>query len=357
MPKFKEDINWDAIMNAIESNSCMLFLGPEAVTLSDGKPIYRAALEHIRDKNSKDITFYQGEEFLYFHRNITRTAYSEIGKFYNQQKTPAIFQTLADIPFYFILNASPDNYLKQIFEQKKDFKFHFSHYQVEEVQKEINDINKETPLLYNIFGTIEKPSSLIFTHDDLFKFLFSIIGKGNFKIHETVMSQFHNASFLVFLGFKFEKWYVRLLLRLLGIHESETEKSAMGFHQHNDNGEIENFFNQNFNVEFIESNIPEFIEDLHQRCGNRDLLRNFDKNSFYKEKLVNIKRELINMIDEIEMAKFFEEVDNLSLNSEEKTKLNILKQEFTGGQSKHDIYYHNRLKVFVQELNSSPNNF
>lgn len=351
MLKLKEDINWEVIIESVKSGSCMLFLGPEAVALPDGMPIYHAALEHIKNKYSKDITFYTGEEFLHPHRSsLNGSINMGISSFYNQQQIPTIFEAIAEIPFYFILNASPDNYLKQVFDQKKNFKFHAAYYEVEAVQKEINDISKERPLLYNIFGMVEKPSSLIFTHDNLFKFLFSIIGKDNFKMHQTVTSQFQNATFLVFLGFKFEKWYIKLLLRLLGIHESEIEKNAMGFVQHSDDSETKNFFYQHFNVEFVESHIQEFVTELHKRCAESNLLRDFTKTHQNPH-----KEKFFDMIDELDIAQFFQQIELLSLSSEEKIKLNIFRQEFIGGQAKNDIYYHSRLKTFVQELSFPAN--
>lgn len=349
MPKLKEKIKWEDIIDAIKSNSCMLFLGPEAVTMPDGKLIHRAALEYIQDKNGiDDVTFYEGEEFLYFHRNIRQTAYMGISKFYKQQPIPSIFDAIAEIPFYFILNASPDIYLKQVFEQR-NFKFHFSHYKIEDKQEEVDDISGKTPLLYNIFGTVDMPNSLIFTHDDLFRFLFSITEKGH-KIHPKVASQFQNASFLIFLGFKFERWYVKLLLRLLGIHENSIEKSAMGLHQHNDNGEIESFFDRHFNVKFIESHIPEFVDELYQRCKAENLLKNFEMNKVHKEQLIDVERKLINLVNDLDISGFFEEIDKLPIGYDKKTELGLLKKEFIGGQSSSNIHYFDRLKVFAQEL-------
>jgi hypothetical protein len=344
-----EEINWERMIRHIKDGKCMLLIGLEAVTMrsNERKPVHHAAFNMIKEDH--DFYLYEGEELLYFNKNQNsiRTAYGEIANFYKNQEIPNIFHQLAEIPFYFILNASPDNFLKRVFENKKKttgFTYYSDYYEIEKSQKDkpIPQGSGNNPILYHIFGTVENHNTLLFTHDDLFRFLFSIIG--DYKMPNGIKANFQNATFFIFLGFKFEKWYSKLLLRLFDMHNDGIKKSAMGLHQHTDNGETKKFFKEHFNVEFIESQIPEFVAELHRRCNEKNLLRNFD----IVQK--TCKDKLIGMINETEIADFFQKIDTLNISSPE---INTLRKEYVMGLYKADIY--DRFKTLVNGLNDLPN--
>jgi hypothetical protein len=76
----------------------------------------------------------------------------------------------------------------------------------------------------------------------------------------------------VFLGFSFDDWYMKLLLRVLKVHEKEISYAHPpgpgGIDRQN-----RSFFESNFKVTFLDKKIDEFVTGLHGMCEENGLLR------------------------------------------------------------------------------------
>src|SRR6185503_4126776 len=83
--------------------------------------------------------------------------------------------------------------------------------------------SKENPLIYNLLGDLEVEESLILSHKDLFDYFMSLFG--NFKLPDALQTSIVAAKHIIFLGFKFEKWYAQLLLAKFDLENDQKIKT------------------------------------------------------------------------------------------------------------------------------------
>jgi hypothetical protein len=81
------------------------------------------------------------------------------------------------LPFYLIINATPDNfYINSLKEKRKDFII--DSYNFRGVKKDFVEMGTaEKPLIYYLYGNLHKPESMVISQNDLLDFLVAIISK------------------------------------------------------------------------------------------------------------------------------------------------------------------------------------
>ncbi|MCB9333386.1 MAG: SIR2 family protein [Lewinellaceae bacterium] len=125
------------------------------------------------------------------------------------------------------------------------------------------------PLVYNLLGSIEKPESLVLTHDDLFDYLESVFQAQSMsdKLKDHIIN---TAQSIIFLGIPFDRWYMQLLLRVLHLHKDEEFMRFATKQELSD--EVRTLFREQFKINFVPTNIATFIDELFTRCENRGML-------------------------------------------------------------------------------------
>ncbi len=273
-PESTTKFDWDFTIDTIRSGKCILFLGPELYTSSEGKKLHEALLSFLKYPDNDDIAkYYQGENLFLFNNKGAKTkTYYKIKNFYAQQSFPEaqkIFEKITQIPFQFIISLTPDNKLTKAYEQlgfksKTDFYWR-NHSSTTKVKLP----SKDSPLVYNLFGTTELQESMVLTHDDLYDFFDSIFGERSMPkelLH--IIQKAHN---LIFLGIPFQKWYLQLLLRILSLH-NDSEFMRYAANQTVDEKTI-SLCAQQFNIKFVPDNIGSFIDELFNQCTDLGILK------------------------------------------------------------------------------------
>ncbi|MCB0572042.1 MAG: hypothetical protein KDC66_19890, partial [Phaeodactylibacter sp.] len=113
-------VDWDFIVDTIREEKCILLLGPEIFNVPDEPFLEKRLVEYLHYPDNPDIqNYYPGDNLFLFNSRAGKTkAYYKIKGFYDQlaaQKNE-LLEKLADIPFSFIINATPDKALSHIFE-------------------------------------------------------------------------------------------------------------------------------------------------------------------------------------------------------------------------------------------------
>jgi len=265
------NVEWDFIIDTIKSEKCVLMIGPDVARMPSGETVQQALWNHLRQfKDDDSIIYYNDDEFMLFKNESDKlVTYFEIQKFYDKIPVHPIYEKIAQIPFDLILSVSPDTFLKQVYD-KYQIGCAFETYKKYENPGKINRPSKDVPLVYNLFGTVEDDESLIFTHDDLFDYLFSILGSK--KLPVELEHEVKSARNIIFLGFKFDRWYVKLLLRLFNLHQGRFLRYASGQISQMREETLE-FYKYHFKVNFIDSDIDEFITTIHRLCEENGILR------------------------------------------------------------------------------------
>jgi hypothetical protein len=146
----------------------------------------------------------------------------------------------------------------------------FDYYRKYENPKPVAKPSKDHPLLYNLFGSIEDDESMIFTHDDMFDFLFAIAGRH--QLPDEIRNELKTAKSFILLGFKFDKWYVKLILRLFNLHSGRFMRYAAEGKK-NLHPSTKEWYEHLFKITFVENDLTAFVGELHKRCEKSGLLR------------------------------------------------------------------------------------
>lgn len=257
-------IDWDLVIGSIQEEKCVLFLGPEIDIYQDYKncSINEALIQELEiDKNDK-ISFHREDEFFIFDdKGAEFSTYFKIKKFFQREYNRQFFEKIVQIPFHLIISINPDTFLSQTF-SKYNLPHKFDFYHKKQNPREIKKPTAADPLIYNLFGVIEQKESLILTHDDMYVFLHSIFGKN--ELPKDLLETLKSAYSFVFLGFKFDKWYVQLLLRLLHLYDDDKRNKYASYSELSD--DLEKFCRQQFNISFVSNEIKEFVEELYKKC-------------------------------------------------------------------------------------------
>lgn len=278
-------IDWDFTLDTIREGKCILFLGPELYTTTDGKKLGEAMLEFLQYPGNSDILNYYPEEdlFLFKNKGAQTKTYYKIKSFFQQSFPEAekILEKISKIPFQFIISVIPDHKLNQVydrmnFKSKSDFYWR-NHSSTSKVKLP----SKDAPLVYNLFGTIELQESMVLTHNDLFDFFHSIFGERSMpKELKHVIQKAHN---LIFLGIPFNKWYLQLLLRILSLH-NDSDFMRYAANQTVDE-EMAALCKHQFSIKFLPEHVGEFINQLYERCEQAGMLKEVTagKVSFFEQ--------------------------------------------------------------------------
>lgn len=270
-------MNWELTIDTIQSGKCILFLGPELFTTKSGKRLDELLLDYLKVAEDDQVRVY--EDGLFFFQNPThRTLIAyKIRKFFEAQNNAdaqQLFDQIAQIPFHFIISITPDHLLERTF-TNKEFKHKSAFYFKKDVnERDIPVPKPENPLIYNMLGSVEYPESLILNHNDLFDYLESVF-EGN-KLSNTLRDHILSGTqSILFLGVPFERWYMQLIMRMLDLHNN---KNFLRFaDSQNLSEKIKVFGEDEFYINFISNNIPEFIDEIYQRCQTKGLLRTTEK--------------------------------------------------------------------------------
>lgn len=260
----------DEILDGLESGRCVFLLGPNVASDLQGRPLHEGFLAYARSET--DLQIEPDMDGLFsFGRGRDKSRFPTILKKYVHQhcQPGTLHQQLAEIPASLFLSLTPDKLLQFAFE-KAGIEAHFAYYNKRMPQPVEIDPRPESPLIYNLFGSISEPYSLISTQDDLFEFLFAVL-RGEVPLPEVIESTVKRARIFVFLGFDFQQWYLRLLLRLLRLHEDPIALATLP--QPSTPTAIKTFFERHFEMIFVPQNREEYLGKVYQACAQKGILR------------------------------------------------------------------------------------
>ncbi|MCB0532229.1 MAG: SIR2 family protein [Saprospiraceae bacterium] len=267
------NIDWDLTLDTILAGKCILFLGPEVFTNATGQTLDGRLFQYLNMTDDPDVKIYSDNLFFFRVRQKRTETYLKIRRFFDETQFPeadALFEKIARIPFHFIILVTADKRLSAVYDRlelnhRSDFYWKKN---PSDQQAPIPTVKK--PLVYNLLGSIEKPESLVLTHDDLFDYLESVFQAQSMsdKLKDHIIN---TAQSIIFLGIPFDRWYMQLLLRVLHLHKDEEFMRFATEQELSD--EVRTLFREQFKINFVPTNIATFIDELYTRCENRGMLR------------------------------------------------------------------------------------
>ncbi len=282
-----KDENWKALKLCIESNNCILMLGPDVATKKVGKksvPLTEILAKKLAKKfeaevkkkiNTSDLA--QVSQYYYHLKRDRDILASEVVSFYKDGKdqNDKLHRNLADLPIHLYITTTPDKMLENALRKKKESgereglvveRYHF-----DGDNKEIVEMGtSKKPLLFYLYGTIEEPDSLMLTEDDLLDFLVNLISKKH-HLPKNIRSALNDPNkTLLFLGFGFKHWYLRILFHHLRGRYSKKPSIAMEQCRSKSINDLERtvifFQNSDYKIRIFKMELNCFVEQLKEEC-------------------------------------------------------------------------------------------
>jgi hypothetical protein len=215
------------LVEQIKSDSgCLLVLGPRIAVRADDpdrRPLDEILADELNEAASERALTLRHAANLFIRRgNDPLDLQISARDFYARETaaTTKLHWHLAQLPFRLCISASPDSLMLNAIERagkrpQKDY-YNFQPSRSKEAALVIPTVSQ--PLVYYLFGHHEDMGSLVLTESDLIEYLVSII-RGTPPVPDKVrhILRDERASFL-FLGFGFQNWYLRVLLKVLDVY-------------------------------------------------------------------------------------------------------------------------------------------
>jgi hypothetical protein len=264
----------ETIIDDIQSGRCVIFLGPQLAQNEKKENLEDALYSYIQERG--DFACTRDKDGLYhFKNNRDRARFPSIMKrFYLQEgKVNEVHRLLRQLPARYMVSMSPDTLLREAF-NGVGIENHFAYYNKRLPQEDqLPHLGGEQdPLIYNLFGSIYEPYSLVISHDDLFDFLFSILG-GEKKLPMALEEAFSSAQLFLFLGFEFDKWYLKLILRLLGIKENDLLFCLAAGNFNGSGSQFRAFYENQFEMVFVNTEVETYLKAIVDACEQEGILR------------------------------------------------------------------------------------
>jgi len=280
----KSNINIDLLTKWIHDEKCILILGPDIVF-----DFQKSLLKELSDyliNNGIECKFDAYDELFSSNTDFDPFFFAELSDFYNKLETKPIYQKIAEIPFNLIISLSPDLLLKKVFDDN-NFDYSFDFYNKILNPKPIENPTIVKPLVYNLLGNYKEFDSLVLCFRDVFNFLSTILG--NNQLNNDLKYKINSAQSILFLGFKYDKWYFKLILQLLNLNEKAIKQASKN--------ELENIENQNllidfykneFKIRFIPAKGTEILDLLHTHYKENNKLRKPKQQTSTSNSITNI---------------------------------------------------------------------
>ncbi|HSS22040.1 MAG TPA: SIR2 family protein [Pyrinomonadaceae bacterium] len=281
------------IVASLKERNCIFLLGPGLVLDKKGGLLQAGLIDYFKEKG---LEIDQDLDNLFSCKTQAKTrAHVYIKEYYRDNgELNDTLRQLARIPGHLYVSINPDLLMKQALEDY-GVAHEFKYYVKDQPPEDVTNPTAEKPLLYNLCGSIDTPQSLIFSYEDLIQYLFSIVR--DFKLPQNLRSNLENNVYFIFLGFDFEKWYLKLLLKLLLL--DETKLSIAAESGTGTQGQLRTFYVGHYGLEFVEDNVEQYVKRLYDECDQQGLLRVIKEKT--QASIQDEIKELINN-DELEQA-------------------------------------------------------
>lgn len=299
------------IVDSLETGNCVLILGPH-LSKNDSGQLYSEFFKELFNLHKDCIFNYFEKENLFTFDESKRREQNKVEKkiikFYQETGERVLLEKIAQIKFPLIINTSPDISLNKVYEENEvafDSDF-FSRFKMGE--SEVNGPSKSQPVLYNIFGSVHKTGSIVYTNEAMYKTLEKLLPETS--LPPSIESFLKTATSYLFLGFSYESWYYQLLCHKLHI-KAQTTTSILSTPDcsasENGNFIMGKHFGMTFTADSPEETIDRVIKAAKDSdIANEEILREIKRNNLYglffsykyknKDEIINIE----NAVDYIE---------------------------------------------------------
>jgi hypothetical protein len=269
------DADWTSLVYAVEGGNCTLMLGPDAVTGTLGAerlPVHEALAGFVIDR--------LGPSFGHLDRtkpsSVAQAAVAAEDPFTLQgwveeftelfEPDDDVLRDLAALPFELVINTSPGPWVHRIFQEVKP-RTHGDYYdRTAPVRPALPDATASAPVVYNLYGSLLQPSSLILTESDRIDFLVAVVSDEP-PLPPKLKSALRDPErSLLFVGFELDQWQFRVLLHVLARDARRRYKSfAFEIDARGLDDDTRDFYRSGHKIHFVVGEPPDFARELRGR--------------------------------------------------------------------------------------------
>jgi SIR2-like domain len=220
---------WDKLVYGIERGECTLFLGPQLpLDRGDGKrriPVEDLAarlLEQLDEQGGARAGVELSDLARISQRFLAQEAEVDLEMEINRwhqgltEQQSTLHDHLAALPFRLILTSTLDPLMEMALRRagKRPWVERY-HYRGKNKQL-LPEATDKTPLLFQLYGCVSEPTSVVITETQLLDFLAALISKDP-PLPNDLNAALTNGKLFLFLGFGLHQWYLRILLHVLKV--------------------------------------------------------------------------------------------------------------------------------------------
>jgi SIR2-like domain/Effector-associated domain 1 len=260
------------IATAIKKGDCVLFVGPELLQCLSGAKV-EAFNRHFSLELSQRLDkagVYYDQELNYSlsyianrFEDIPNVANRELGieavkSFTKATVVKNLYDKIADLQFPLIISTNPDDILEQYYLQK-GIPYSVDFYDRSNQNRSNTVLDSQKTIIYKIFGSFQSPYSILFTDNDRVQFAKNVV-RNDPPIPPVVRVLLENKT-LLFLGFNFQEWHLKILIDCLGLAKTEERTFALLMDKSNESS-VEHF-EKNYKFYFINEDPEAFLKEVN----------------------------------------------------------------------------------------------
>lgn len=262
-PLALDDIYGEIIDSIVaDSAQCVLLLGPELSVNHLGID-YRSYFKDLAAKQSRNISRYVESDNLFVFTDTVgeKRAKPLIKEFYANVGDPILLEMISRVRFPLIINVSPDIAINKLY-QAKGIEFHQGFFWEESkpIFKDLPYPSKISPVVYNIFGSVQNDQSMIMKHGRLYETIQNLLPKMSLPNNLEVFLD--NASSFIFLGFKYDSWYYQLICHKLRIKLHDATKTSLSVPDCHPGDLVSLVMRDHFKMDFTKENPVQVMERI-----------------------------------------------------------------------------------------------
>lgn len=273
---------WGKLLYSIEQGRCLLLLGPDVAGIQQNsafQPLNELLAQSLAEQIQPQV-----EAWRLDPTNLTQVAQHfalEKGRDTLEMRTVEfyeeyadlpndIYRNLAALPFALSIATTPDPLWPEALRQEQK-EPGIARYHLHGSNSTIMPTGTpQNPVVFYLYGHLDEPASLVLTENDLLDFLVAVITK-NPALPNNLLSELRDPrKSLLFLGFGFKQWYLRILLHILlqgqnkenysialeqaTPHLPEELRSSILFYRHSD-----------YKLHLYQHDLLSFVSELRQR--------------------------------------------------------------------------------------------
>ena len=259
--------DWDLIIEDIQNQKCIVIVGPDIIEYDGYPSFFEAVSNELIDNKYISQSFVEEQLFQIKISNPVRAKAEKndgirhIAKAMqrvieqNQTKLDAIAELLKKLPSQLILSLIPE---EATFSRILQTPVRYYHKNKTSEKEALPPLSPDSPTVYNILGSLSQSESLVFTYDDLFEYIFSILGDN--RLPQELQIALKSAERFIFLGVNFNKWYMHLLLKLLA-----SDKNVLAIDAHIPEAS-RTFIMNRLSLEMMDYTPSAFLDKLTCNC-------------------------------------------------------------------------------------------